>query len=61
MDQSVVVGLLLKTLEVLAEISAVGSFVVALAALFPGVPRGHSSREREEREGDEGGRAPENK
>jgi hypothetical protein len=61
MDQSVVVGLLLKTLEVLAEVSSVGSFVVGLAALFPGAPRGHSSREREEREGDEGGKAPENK
>jgi hypothetical protein len=60
MDQPVVVGLLLKTLEVLAEVSSVGSFAVGLAALNQGAPRGHSSREREEREGDEGGKAPEN-
>jgi hypothetical protein len=61
MDLSAVIGLILKTLEVLAEVSAVGSFAVGLAALFPGVPKRDSSREREEREGDEGGEAPENK
>jgi hypothetical protein len=61
MDLSAVVGLLLKTLEGLAEISAVGSFAIGLAALFHRAPKGDSSREREEREGDEGGKAPENK
>jgi hypothetical protein len=60
MDLSAVIGLILKTLEVLAEVSAVGSFAVGLAALFPRAPKRDSSREREEREGDEGGKAPEN-
>jgi hypothetical protein len=60
MDLSAVVGLLLKTLEVLAEVSSVGSFAIGLAALNQGAPKRDSSREWEEREGDEGGKAPEN-
>jgi hypothetical protein len=39
MDLHAVIGLLLKTLEVLAEVSAVGSFAIDMAALNQGAPK----------------------
>jgi hypothetical protein len=59
MDLHAVIGLLLKTLEVLAEVSAVGSFAIDMAALNQGRRRGTVARTGGTG-GDEGGKAPEN-